>query len=275
MIVAIAMIAIAGFALALFISAGTWANSDQIASTLGFFLGLAGLGLGAITLLMQIEAGRQTAGQQQPQPRDANNVTASPNKDNQETSPPQRRGLRLRWRIRLGAPAAAAGGGGCLMDGALGATVVSSIAAVILTVPQFGSTGENADVTTSPSVRPNVTVPRTPPESTDPTTTTSQTITDKLMSLQVDVSPATVGNNSLHLYAYTPDKKPLPVVEWTATAALPAEGIEPIEVPLLRITDFHAIGDIALPAAGEWTFAFTVRTSDIDQSTLTVTAKIS
>ncbi|MFI7598834.1 copper resistance CopC/CopD family protein [Actinoplanes sp. NPDC049681] len=106
-------------------------------------------------------------------------------------------------------------------------------------------------------------------------TTITQTIADKKVSLQVDVFPATVGNNSLHLYAYTPDNKPLPVVEWTGTAALPAKGIEPIEIPLLRITDFHAVGDIALPAAGEWTFKFTVRTSDIDQSTLTMTAKIS
>ncbi|MEV4706429.1 copper resistance protein CopC [Actinoplanes sp. NPDC049316] len=106
-------------------------------------------------------------------------------------------------------------------------------------------------------------------------TTITQTVSDDSVSLQVDVFPATVGNNSLHLYAYTPDNKPLPVVEWMATAALPAKGIEPIEVPLLRITDFHAVGDIALPAAGEWTFKFTVRTSDIDQSTLTMKATIS
>ena len=106
-------------------------------------------------------------------------------------------------------------------------------------------------------------------------TTITQTITNDTMALQVDIYPAAVGNNSLHLYAYTSENKPLAVVEWTATAALPAKGIEPIEVPLLRITDFHAIGDIALPQAGEWTFKFTVRTSDIDESTLTMTAKIS
>ena len=106
-------------------------------------------------------------------------------------------------------------------------------------------------------------------------TTITQTVTNDKMALQVDIYPAAVGNNSLHLYAYTSENKPLAVVEWTATAALPAKGIEPIEVPLLRITDFHAIGDIALPQAGEWTFKFTVRTSDIDESTLTMTAKIS
>jgi copper transport protein len=95
------------------------------------------------------------------------------------------------------------------------------------------------------------------------------------MTLQVDVFPAAVGNNSIHLYAYTPDNKPLPVVEWSATAALTAKGIEPIEVPLLRITDFHAVGDIALPQAGEWSFTFTLRTSDIDQSTLRMSVPIS
>jgi copper transport protein len=105
-------------------------------------------------------------------------------------------------------------------------------------------------------------------------TTVTKTLTNSTMSLQVDVFPATVGNNSVHLYAYTPDNKPLPVVEWSATAALAAKGIEPIEVPLLRITDFHAIGDIALPSAGDWTFKFTVRTSDIDESTLTMSVTI-
>lgn len=106
-------------------------------------------------------------------------------------------------------------------------------------------------------------------------TTVSQTLASDDMSLQVDVFPAKVGNNSIHLYAYTLDNKPLPVVEWKATAALPAKGIEPIEIPLLRITDFHAIGDIALPAAGEWSFKFTARTSEIDQSTVTMTMTIS
>jgi copper transport protein len=107
------------------------------------------------------------------------------------------------------------------------------------------------------------------------TTTVTKTLTSSTMALQVDVFPATVGNNSLHLYAYTPDNKPLTVVEWTATAALPSKGIEPISIPLLRITDFHAIGDIALPQAGQWTFKFTARTSDIDEQTLSMTVQVS
>jgi copper transport protein len=107
------------------------------------------------------------------------------------------------------------------------------------------------------------------------TTTITKTLTSSTMALQIDLFPATVGNNSLHLYAYTPDNKPLTVVEWSATAALPSKGIEPIPIPLLRITDFHAIGDIALPQAGQWTFKFTARTSDIDEQTLSMTVQIS
>ena len=112
-------------------------------------------------------------------------------------------------------------------------------------------------------------------ESGTVSTTVTKTLTSSTMALQVDIFPAAVGNNSIHLYAYTPDNKPLTVVEWTATAALPAKGIEPIEIPLLRLTDFHAVGDIALPQAGEWTIKVTARTTDIDQSTLSTTVTIS
>jgi copper transport protein len=93
-------------------------------------------------------------------------------------------------------------------------------------------------------------------------------------SLQAEIAPARVGNNSVHLYAYALDGKPLPVVEWFVTAALPANHIEPIDVNLLRITDNHVIGDIALPVAGDWTFRFTLRTSEIDQSAVSMTVKI-
>jgi copper transport protein len=94
------------------------------------------------------------------------------------------------------------------------------------------------------------------------------------ISVQVTVFPAKTGNNTLHLYAYASDGKPLPVVEWSGSAALPSAGIEGIEIPLLRITDNHAIGDIGLPAAGDWQLRFTVRTSEIDQSTVTGTVSV-
>lgn len=102
----------------------------------------------------------------------------------------------------------------------------------------------------------------------------STTLTSNLYSLQVEIDPAKRGNNSVHLDAYAPDNKPMPVVEWKATAALPASGVEPIDVPLLPLTDNHATGEISLPTAGDWELRFTLRTSDIDQATVTVTVPI-
>ncbi|TDC80823.1 copper resistance protein CopC [Micromonospora sp. KC606] len=102
----------------------------------------------------------------------------------------------------------------------------------------------------------------------------STTVTSPLYSLQVELDPAERGNNSLHLYAYTKDNRPQPAVEWRATAALPSAGIEPIEIPLLPLTDNHATGEVNFPAVGEWQLRLTVRTSDIDQATVNVTVPI-
>ncbi len=100
------------------------------------------------------------------------------------------------------------------------------------------------------------------------------TATSSLYSMQIEVSPARRGNNSVHLYAYTLDNQPLPVVEWQVTVALPAAGIEPIQVPLLPLTDNHATGEISLPAAGDWELRVTARTTEIDQATVTATVPV-
>ncbi|MEH0975071.1 copper resistance protein CopC [Micromonospora sp. CPCC 205546] len=102
----------------------------------------------------------------------------------------------------------------------------------------------------------------------------STTLSSPNYSLQIELDPAERGNNTVHFYAYTKDNRPQPVVEWRATAALPAAGIEPIRVPLLPLTDNHATGEINFPAAGEWQLRITVRTSDIDQATVTATVPI-
>ncbi|MFC4021470.1 copper resistance CopC/CopD family protein [Micromonospora sp. GCM10011542] len=102
----------------------------------------------------------------------------------------------------------------------------------------------------------------------------STTLSSPLYSMQVEIDPAQNGNNTVHLYAYTKDNRPQPVVEWRATAALPSAGIEPIEVPLLPLTDNHATGEINLPAAGDWQVKITARTTDIDQATVTATVPI-
>jgi len=96
-----------------------------------------------------------------------------------------------------------------------------------------------------------------------------------LFKLQVDVDPAKKGNNSIHLYAYDKSNKPLPVVEWKGTAALPANDVAPVDIPMLPLTDNHASGEIALPIEGDWQLKFTVRISEIDQATVTATVPVS
>lgn len=100
------------------------------------------------------------------------------------------------------------------------------------------------------------------------------TLESDLFRLQVEVDPAKRGNNLVHLYAYTPGGQPLAVVEWKATAALPSAGVEPIDIPTLKITDNHVTGSINLPTAGDWVLKFTLRTTEIDQDSVTTTVSI-
>ena len=92
---------------------------------------------------------------------------------------------------------------------------------------------------------------------------------DKLFTLTVDMQPSTVGPNDIHMYATTPDGKASDVQEWRVRASMPEKGIEAIDAAVLRITPDHATATINLPAAGSWTLDFTIRVSEVDQSTVT------
>jgi copper transport protein len=109
---------------------------------------------------------------------------------------------------------------------------------------------------------------------TDAPAVVSAVLRDQLFTLTADVEPASVGLNDIHLYATTPDGQPADVKQWQVRVSLPAQGIEPIDAVILPITPDHAIGQVGLPVAGAWTFAYTLRTSDIDQSTVTTTVVI-
>lgn len=100
------------------------------------------------------------------------------------------------------------------------------------------------------------------------------TLTASFYVLDVSIDPARVGTNGVHLFAFTLDRKPLTVVEWKATAALPGEGIEPLVVPVLPVTQSHAVTEINLPSKGDWQFRFTLRVSDTLQESVAVTVPI-
>jgi copper transport protein len=121
---------------------------------------------------------------------------------------------------------------------------------------------------------PSRTASATPETVAVAATVYTTTLNDELFSLRVEIVPARAGNNTVRLYAYTAADGPRAVAEWKATAAPAGDGLEPIEIPLLRITENQAFGDFVLPQGGTWVFRFTARVSEIDQSTVTATVDI-
>jgi copper transport protein len=103
----------------------------------------------------------------------------------------------------------------------------------------------------------------------------SADLSGPLYRLQVNVEPAQRGPNTLHLYALTPDgSAPLTVLEWRATATQAGGATEAVDVALLPITEDHAIGQVTIPAAGTWEIRFTLRTTEIDQASVTARVPI-
>jgi len=130
--------------------------------------------------------------------------------------------------------------------------------------------GVTAALTQTTPARTAETIAQAPP----PAQLYTTTLESPKFRLRVEIDPATRGDNLVHLFAFTPQGLPQKVEEWRVTVALPAAGIEPVDVPMLKIPDNHASGSIALPTPGDWVFRFTLRTSEIDQDTVTATVPI-
>ncbi len=126
------------------------------------------------------------------------------------------------------------------------------------------------------SVLVQVTPARSAPASSAPTIqSASLAAPSGLFLLTVDASPANVGAVQLHMYATDAKGVSIDIEEWTVTAALPSHGIEPMEVPVLNAGAGHGIGQISLPTAGAWAFTFTLRTSEIDEDSVSTSFTIS
>ncbi|MDX2912645.1 copper resistance CopC/CopD family protein [Streptomyces griseiscabiei] len=91
--------------------------------------------------------------------------------------------------------------------------------------------------------------------------------------LQID--PARVGANEMHVYVQGPDGKPFDVPEVKVAFTLEAKKIGPLPVVPDRVTAGHwTANGVQLPMAGDWKIEITVRTSEIDQVTVSKNAKI-
>ncbi|MEU6815776.1 copper resistance protein CopC [Streptomyces sp. NPDC046860] len=93
--------------------------------------------------------------------------------------------------------------------------------------------------------------------------------------VRIDLDPARVGANEMHLYVQRPDGRPYDIPEVKVALTLKAKKIGPLPVAPERVTTGHwAASGVQVPMAGDWEVAVTVRTSDIDQVTVSKNAQI-
>ncbi|WP_405585423.1 copper resistance CopC/CopD family protein [Streptomyces sp. NBC_01092] len=93
--------------------------------------------------------------------------------------------------------------------------------------------------------------------------------------VRVDLDPARVGGNEMHVYVQRPNGRAFDIPEVKVAFTLESQDIGPLPVVPDHITTGHwSAGGVQLPMAGEWKIAVTVRTSDIDQATVSKNAQI-
>ncbi|MEV0219390.1 copper resistance protein CopC [Streptomyces sp. NPDC050704] len=92
---------------------------------------------------------------------------------------------------------------------------------------------------------------------------------------RVELDPARVGGNEMHLFVERPNGRAFDIPEVKVAFTLQAKDIGPLPVVPDRIATGHwtATG-VQIPMAGNWEIAVTVRTSDIDQVTVDKNAQI-
>lgn len=93
-------------------------------------------------------------------------------------------------------------------------------------------------------------------------------------TVQLFVSPAKAGRDLVHIEVVAPDGEPEPVPQLTATFSLPERQLGPLPVPLDGAGTEHYLGYATIPLAGDWKLAVTVRTDDIDETTVTIPVTI-
>ncbi|WP_370365890.1 copper resistance protein CopC [Catenulispora sp. GP43] len=93
-------------------------------------------------------------------------------------------------------------------------------------------------------------------------------------TVQVFVSPAKAGTDLVHIEVVSPSGEPEAVPELTATLSLPDRQLGPLPITLSGAGTSHYYGNATIPLAGGWKLAVTVRTDDIDETTVTIPVTI-
>ncbi|MFE2581209.1 copper resistance CopC/CopD family protein [Streptomyces sp. NPDC059378] len=154
-----------------------------------------------------------------------------------------------------------------------GVAVVLLAVTTVLTQTEPGRTEQDAKATTGSSSS----------ASSDPSASGAVTLDmpfdtggkDGKGVVTVDLDPARVGANEMHVYVERPNGRGFDVPEVKVAFTLAAKSIGPLPVVPDHITTGHwAASGVQLPMAGDWKIAVTVRTSDVDQVTVSKNAQI-
>ncbi|CAL9517574.1 copper resistance CopC/CopD family protein [Streptomyces sp. enrichment culture] len=152
-----------------------------------------------------------------------------------------------------------------------GIAVVLLAVTTVLTQTEPGRTEEEAKATGASSTAPSA--PSTGAVTLDMPFDTGGQNGKGLVRVELD--PARVGANDLHLYVEGPDGTAVDVPEVKVALTQEAKDIGPLPVAPDHITTGHwSASGVQIPVAGDWEVAVTVRTSDIDQVTVSKNAQI-
>ncbi|AQU67711.1 copper resistance CopC/CopD family protein [Streptomyces niveus] len=94
-------------------------------------------------------------------------------------------------------------------------------------------------------------------------------------TVRLTLDPARSGNNLMHVWIDDPAGKPMDVPEVKVAYTLNSEQIGPLPIVPERLAPGHwSASSVQIPMPGEWHLQVTVRTSDIDQTTIEKNVKI-
>ncbi|WP_250302281.1 copper resistance CopC/CopD family protein [Streptomyces sp. A 4/2] len=149
-----------------------------------------------------------------------------------------------------------------------GIAVVLLAVTTVLTTTEPGRTEEEAGRATSATAA----VPSGPVDITLPFDTGGP---KGKGTVALEITPGRTGGNQLHVFVNNPAGKPYDIPEVKIALTLAAKKIGPLPVvPTHLFTGHWSADGVQIPMAGSWDVAVTVRTSDIDQTTVNKTVKI-
>ncbi|WNC03333.1 copper resistance protein CopC [Streptomyces sp. CGMCC 4.7035] len=92
--------------------------------------------------------------------------------------------------------------------------------------------------------------------------------------VQIELTPGRVGENSVQAVIFGPDGGIATVPELRLTFTFAERGIGPLDAKVTDRGGYWAADTLNLPLAGTWTMKATVRTTDLDQVTVSKTVRI-